>query len=431
MKKRFMFLTVISLLLISLISMPVQAKSDNDNPASIKGTSYLNIPLKGWTSLEQTETKEAEFVVDKIDLTGLAFHLKGTLEYNGKNIDINKVGTLYKSKQVDGDFVVDFKEDKKSHEGDIALVTTIIRKNIAEEKLVVNKNLKNQDVVKMVFFDPEEKDVILLESPLNKVKGINKVFTNNNKAIETTETDTFAHKIVEPKFETIESEDFSVSSTTESDSHTYWGEGQYDFGYGVARHRMKVKAFASVQYPFSDTKVATGFNVIEEEIYGADGSYEHGSSNLSAGDYSDPVYSYLSTYEKDNYRRDYIYQTEWDMTGYRTSTSSSFSVGLGVNYGPLSGGYSYGKSYSFQIANLQNVYEGGDSYPYYARVDFDNTELRNAGNSYTLNYWVRNGGGSSTATKRIGVHYRVPFYDIWNDKLDTGSSYLNLYYTSY
>jgi len=408
----------------------VDEKSEKHANIEVEGVAYLNIPLKEWSSKDQTEAVDAMLLIEQVNESNLQINLKGSIEYKDTVLTFDKVGQLLRSKQVQDDMIIDFDEDRKNYSGEIALISCEIRKELIQNDLSKKNDLTGTSV-RIIFFDANANDLIIFEADINDMAGIKKLSSINSKKLEIAETDVFAHKIVDPTLEFYVDDSIGTLSQTESDYEYYWGEYVYEIGGATCRHRMRLKAYASVQHPFSDTKVATGLDVIKEEIIDDWTGYESGSSAVKVGSPNDAARSTLTMYEYNNTHRDYIYQTEWDMTGYKSNGSGSFSIGLGVSYGPLSGGYSTSQAYTFEQSNMTNIYSGGSSYPYYANVTFDDTELQDEGDNYVLNYWVRNGGGSSTDSKKMKVYFDIPFYNTWNDKVDNKNFYLYLYYTSY
>ncbi|MGM8216866.1 hypothetical protein ACLIA0_15155 [Bacillaceae bacterium W0354] len=432
-------LSTIVLLLGSLNVSSVSATSskeyNNSKFEQITGKVYLDIPMKNWSEkADQVKTEDAELKIKNLNIKNRNFVLIGTVEYGGKSVKFQKSGKIYNSTQNNHDYIIDFNEGRGLSKG-LSLVHSAILKNAGKKQLQVNKDLEGKDVIKLAFFEQDDKDLIIFEKLITDFDHelVNKL--DELGVTEKVKTVSWAHRVVEVsdvKFTEREEEtQMGILSKTAEDTHNYTVTHTYDFGWGKAYHYIDMRAWASMNYPDPTLFPESTLKVEKKYVYGADGSYDEGWSNITAGEYDDPVENFVEMMAYEAAAPDWISSIKWDIDGHEKSFGYSGSLGFSVTKGLLSGGFAKTVNYTISKSKFKSVYEADGYYPYRHEEAFENTKLKDEGNYYIIEHKINHNENTGTEDKIMFIGWIVPFYEkTTNEITDIKPSSLYLYYHS-
>lgn len=421
MRKVISLLFAITFIVTS--SITVSAQSIEKNEEILRGKALLEVPEDGIDSLESIKQKDVQFIVEDLSVNGLNLHLKGEISYNDQVYSINKKGKIKGSTQNKGDLNIEFKEKKDSNQ-EISLVNALVKYDVAEENLLVNKSLENNSIIQLIFLNNITNDLIIVEDKISDING--KALQQVNKdTMEKADFDVWGHKVF--KAAKVEQRDvtalyqkeedglISIMSTNVSDYVYRDLIASYRIVGGTETHVTTVRASITGSSGWSGTQpFFTELEVYSMRYTDKNGKSHSGASVVQAGHYSNPVKWYAEINKGSSSNRDILQKIGWDKSAISKS-SGNLSLSFGIGWGPLS--YSYTPSSFSQTvteASSTQIYSGGSRYPGDASVSFSNTYLHRSGQFYNGTLWVTHNG--SNTTKNAKSVYTIPYYN--NDTLE-------------
>ena len=442
MFKKIVICLMVIVLSLSVIPLNALATETSMTENSVNGRMLNNVPLTNWVDTSQTIEQSAALKNLNIEVAGSNLILTGVLEYDSKKFPLKKIGEVFQSQSVKGDYLIDFKEGRSKSKGGLALAHAVIRKTISDQDGdLQDKNLVGKDILILLFFNEHDNDIIFFEIDLGTIKKkhlltkLDLIYDN----LPQSETDSWQHKVFKPsKIEVIEYpadvETYSVLSTQlAEDMRELEARYTYHAGYWRdTRHEMRVRNYAYIPYPFSpQAYLQTGLTVLWKRIvYLDNGAIQNDAGNIAVGNFSDVARFTVITQLHLNNRRDWLSMIMWSGTYSRQGVVAP-SLTFGITWGPLTG--TFGGVYNVNNiteGNWRNIYEANKDYPYQSQHSFSGTRLMSRGQKYDVNYLVISGGGNEN-TKRINVQTWIPFYEYWDHNYVTGvTPYLYLNYTS-
>jgi len=386
---------------------------------SLEGTVYYNIPLSGWTSMNQVEEGKAQLFINELTTNKDKLKFKGKLIYNGEENVINVNGQLKRSKQRSSDIIIDVESDNA-----LQIAHFAVRFNSPEKKLIINKEMAGKDTLFLYLFDKKTNNLIMFECPISA--DILSQFKKVNVAeLESSITDSWEHKVVNPKLKKIE--DIDINAVYDSD--TAYKQVQYDFGWGVAKHKTTVYLSSNAPTTIWGQAYVNSTLEIEQELWQPDGTYETGWSVIQIGRY-DPVTVEYQLYSYNTANRDIISKKQY---GGFWKGDSLPSLGVSVGYGFISGGISFNKQVAIDKNDFDNVWtvKDGTNFPYTTSAKFSDTYLteEDLDHKYECNIEVTTHGDEGK--KMVRSKWDVSFYDSFGgNSLGSNTLYTYLYYLS-